>query len=170
MSRKKYIKYLIYDFRSEGKSDIDRCIWQTEHVEMEGVKQYYSVTSYLLQLSKCARAILDFTVSRLDEHNRVANDTDFKTDFNDFLEGLNLSPYTSGTINKAFAELAAHGLVRHEKKRGTYQINPVFYFKGSENKRIKAVRRWLERPYNHKLVEVRRKNLQQLEAKKKDQS
>lgn len=158
------INYLGKDIEKSHNSEFEHGGWRTIEVEGVSTKRYHNSIALLVQLSKCARILLDFLVEQMDKNNLVNNNNLLKKEFNKLLKKTGQEPYGNVTINKAFAELSDKEILKGEYyKRGTYQVNPVFFFNGSDAARIKAVRDLQELPNADWAREVREKNYKKKE-------
>lgn len=158
-SKKVLVRYGTLDFDRSANSEFQLTAVRSIWLETGSVKKYYNTTSYLIKLSKCARAIFEFAIDKMDKKNEFVNDSSFKVDFNELLDNCGEKQYESGTINKAFKELVDEDLVYQSKKKGAYIVNPVHYFSGTEDERKKIVRKWLERPFQRELAIARKRML-----------
>lgn len=158
-SKRVLVRYGTLDFDRTKNSEFQLTTVRSIWLETDSVKKYYNTTAYLIRLSKCARAILEYAVDTMDKKNEIVNDKSFKDGFNELLDNCGEKIYESGTINKAFKELTDEDLIFQLRKKGAYMINPVFYFAGTEEERKKAVRNWLERPFQKELAIARKRML-----------
>lgn len=147
MKKKVKINYLTKDVERSHNSNTLYTKFVSVVVEGRSTKRYHNSIGVLVQLGKCARILLDFLVEIMDENNHVNNNQLLKKDFNHLLLVTGQKPYGPVTINKAFSELSDHELLNTvPKKKGTYQINPLFFFNGPEKKREETIRAYLEKP------------------------
>ncbi len=157
--KKVRLKYLGKDIEGSHSGEFFREQWLTVDVEGKSTKRYHNTIGILVQLSKCARILLDFLVEEMDDKNLVSNNNLFKKEFNQIIKVTGQKPYTSVTINKAFSELTDKNILNPiYKKKGTYQVDPVFYFKGTEKNREKLIRKNLERPNIKEINKIRREH------------
>lgn len=102
--------------------------------------------------------MLDFVVHEMDSRNFIANDSIFKKNFNRFLKKNKSKPYKDNTINKCFIDLHKNNILIKGKTydRGTYRVNPIYYSKVSENKRLEMLRKIKEAPFKDENNMIRR--------------
>lgn len=87
---------------------------------------------------------MDFLSEEMDENNFVSNCKLTRIRFNDLIHKIGCETYSESTIHKCFTALTNHNLLIKKKGRGLYRVNPLFFFKGSEEDRAKIVREELE--------------------------
>lgn len=148
------VKYLGIDPNASEQLERPAIKWYTMKVEKNYTKKYHCALASLMILSGSARAVLDVAVEVMDKDNLVTNSASFKDDVNR-LVSIHGKPFSDNTINKAFAELSREDFLIKGKKRGLYKVNPVYYFKGTEEERIKAIREVAEMPIEQSAKAVR---------------
>ena len=97
-----------------------------------------------MQLSKSERILLDVLVEFMDETNHITNDALIRGKINNLLNKMGIKPYADRTFHNGFNKLVDTTLLLKKKGRGIYQVNPLYFFKGNETERQKAVRANLE--------------------------
>lgn len=127
--------------------------WKSEKVSSSYIKTYKEALPFLIELTGTDRVVLDFALFRMDVDNFISNDSFFKEDLNKFYE----SKISPNTVNKSFSKLFNYGVFLKNDSfgRGLYQVSPLFFFKGSEQSRIKWIRRILEYPFYKENSELR---------------
>lgn len=129
-------------------------------VERTSTKRYHNTIALLGHLGKCARILLDFIVEEMDAENKIHNNPLLKKKFNKIIKAIGLDEYSNVTINKAFSELYKRNIVDTDTgKKGTYQVNPFYFFNGSEKAREKLIRDIQERPYKKEAAAYRQRLL-----------
>jgi hypothetical protein len=113
-------------------------------VEASFVKRYFWSSHLLMRLSRSERIFLDFITEEMDENNYITNCKLTRNRFNNLLKKIGQKPYSDSTINKCFLGLVDSNLIVKQKNRGLYQVSPLFFFKGTEEKRAKVIRNGLE--------------------------
>lgn len=125
--------------------------WKSKKVGVSSAKVYIDALPVLLNISPFERLVLDYCVIVMNEDNYVRNDADFKTGLNDLFERDEevINEFSSGVVNKAFSKLNELDILikKPSWKRGLYQVNPLYFFKGSNSARERWVRRILEAPF-----------------------
>jgi hypothetical protein len=113
-------------------------------IEIVFTKRYNNSILLLMKLSKAERILLDFISEEMDERNYIINSTLLRDKFNFLLKKIGQETYADNTIQKCFKKLTQVEFLRKVKGRGTYQVNPLFFFKGTEEQRQKVIREQLE--------------------------
>jgi hypothetical protein len=113
-------------------------------IECAFVKRYFSSILLLMKLSKAERVFLDFLTEEMDDKNHVSNSYQLRIKFNLLLKKIGQPTYSDSTLHKCFGSLSENHLLYKLKGRGYYQVNPIFFYKGSEEDRAKLIRRQLE--------------------------
>lgn len=104
------------------------------------------------KLSRAERLMLDFITEKMNLKNIVYNNPDTHVQFNKLNKKLGISPYSSSTIHKCFSALSKQTLIyKVQGKRGMYKVNPIYYYKGSEEDREGDIRKMLEEPFMKEL-------------------
>jgi hypothetical protein len=128
-------------------------------VETTFFKRYYNSIFLLMQLGKCERVLMDFIVEEMDDKNYVTNSIQLRGKLNYMLQKMGQEAYADGTFQKSFKNLCEISLVIKSKGRGLYQINPLYFFKGTEEDRQKAIRFNLEKLNKIPINKLRRELL-----------
>lgn len=115
---------------------------------------YHCSLPALMALTGSARSVLDFAVNEMDKDNLITNGAIFKKDLNKLMS-IHGKPLSDNTVNKAFAELNREDLLLKTGRRGLYRVNPIYFFKGTEDERLKAIRIEAERPIEDSAKKVR---------------
>lgn len=97
-----------------------------------------------MKLSRSERILLDFITEEMDENNMITNSIQTRGRFNELLTKIGQDNYSDSTIQKCFTGLVDHHFLEKVKGRGLYQVSPLFFFKGTEEERVKAIRKNLE--------------------------
>ena len=98
-----------------------------------------------MQLSKSERILLDFLVEEMDNQNYISNTYQLRNKINNMLVKMDCKPYAKGTFQKGFNKLTKTTLLHKKEGRGLYQVNPLYFFIGSEEDRQKEIRKNLEK-------------------------
>lgn len=128
-------------------------------VETTFFKRYYNSIFLLMQLSKSERVLLDYIVEEMDEKNYVTNSIQLRRKLNYMLTKIGQETYADSTFQKSFKHLCEISLVIKTKGRGLYQINPLYFFKGTEEERQKTIRINLEELNKTPINKLRRELL-----------
>lgn len=143
--RKKIVRYITGVDWDKSSDEFKVPKWKSQKITSAYIKTYQEALPFLYELSGTERLVLDFALFRMDIDNFTTNDSSFKKDLNDFQDVC----ISSNTINKSFSKLCASGVFLKNDSfgRGLYQVNPLFFFKGTEQSRVKWIRRILEYPF-----------------------
>lgn len=111
----------------------------------EHVKTFEVSYPLVAKLSGKQRVFLDFVLQQMSNENIIKNDKWLKKNFSIYNKGINQASVSDSTINNYLLKLCKVELAfRISKGRGTYQINPYFFFKGTLLNREKLIRKNLE--------------------------
>jgi len=97
-------------------------------------------------------------VEEMDDKNYITNSVQTRDKFNKLLGKIGQETYADNTIQKAFKGIVETTIMRKTRGRGTYQVNPLYYFKGTEEERQKTIREQLEE-WNKIPINKHRKDL-----------
>jgi len=113
-------------------------------VETTFFKRYYNSIWLLMQLSKSERILLDFLVEKMDDFNYVSNTKQLRNTINKTLCKIGFEAYADNTFHKGFKSLTELSLIIKKQGRGLYQVNPLYFFVGTEEERQQEIRKNLE--------------------------
>lgn len=94
----------------------------------------------------------------MNDNNIVENNTITRKCFNKFLKKYSLKEQKENTISKTFSKLNTLNLIGKINK-GIYNVNPLYFFKGTEEEREKLIRKELEKPIEELIKKYRHKKL-----------
>lgn len=158
--KKKRIYYQTYDVKRSAKTNFHLFKHVFVEVESLSTKRYFNSFYLISQLSKAERLFLDFITEEMDESNFIVNNPITHEKFNDLLKSFKIKEYSDSTIHKCFSKLKRLEILLSIKgKRGTFQINPLFFFNGEEEERESLIRRNLEKDFIDPLKEKRHKEI-----------
>jgi hypothetical protein len=136
------------------------------HVEMNFVQQYHNAIHVLFGLNGCAKDILNYLLIEMDRDNVVTFVIHHKKAFLEIasqstVEGNKKTMYGLRTVNNAIWLLKKKQIIR-EISRGTYLVNPTYYFKDDVSrdggkKRFEMIRLELEFQAGNKRPEIKTK-------------
>lgn len=152
-------KKLAYLNKDVSRDDIEALKWFSIDVEIGHTKVYHGHDKLYEKLSPMARVVLDHICAIMDEENIIKNNRRFKASFRRKWSKKN---YADNSINRAFRELYDSALLDDTGTRGTYRVNPLFLWNGSEKKRMKLLREILEEPYTTMIKEQRHQRLKKM--------
>lgn len=128
-------------------------------VEATFTKRYHNSLLLLMKLTRSERIFLDFITEEMDEHNYITNSPQIRNKFNLLLRKMGQDEYATSTIHKCFSSLCKSELLLAAPGRGSYQVSPVFFFRGTEEQREKVLREILERIKREPINALRHKLL-----------
>ena len=133
-------------------------------VEATFTKRYHNSLLLLMKLSRSERIFLDYITEEMDEYNFITNSLQIRNKFNALLRKMGQEEYSTSTIHRCFSNLAKSELILNCKGRGSYQVSPVFFFRGSEEQREKVLREILERIKREPINKLRHSILSGIKA------
>lgn len=110
------------------------------------VKRYRDALFKIIKLQGCPRNLVDWLVDQMDEKtNHIYNTQYTRSDFLRYVAKYTKGQvkYSDGTVKNAFVELEKRSLLIKVNK-GVYQVNPEYFFIGSEDERIDAIKLTME--------------------------
>ena len=138
-------------------------IWNHRTLSKNHVARFRHSLYTLMELSGCARNLIDYLSEIMDSDNVIHNSTTVREQFISFVEratGGNVQ-YKANTVAKAMDELSKMGLLMRHKK-GSYYVNPIFFMRGGrERDRVRLVRMVLEFNSKKTKMEIIRKQTTQ---------
>lgn len=137
----KYKKGLLYNTKEYKEYEYDYVSAATAHT-----KRFNSAVMLLMGIDGCEHHLMDWIADHMTEGNYITNNSITRESFikfHDKWKKKEKKPYTDNTVRIAFQKLAAAELLV-PVTRGTYIVNPKYYFKSGEEDRIKAIRMIME--------------------------
>jgi len=109
-------------------------------------KHYHNAIYLLAGLNSSSRDLLEFLIQRMDTDNIVQSNAKVREDFIELIGNATKGKvsYTHNTVKKAFAILSSKKLLLPRKIRGSYKVNPEYFFKKDENERMHQIKIVLE--------------------------
>lgn len=119
--------------------------YRYRQIVMNFTKRYHNCLYQLAGLNSSCRDLLDYLCERMDENNMVHSNKAIREDFVDFISTITSGSvvYSDVTVKKAFATLSYKSLLL-PRTRGSYQVNPEFFFRREEEERLRQIRLVLE--------------------------
>lgn len=142
---KEKVKYIT---KVEGM-DINIPRYNFKDEESQFVKKYYGVFSTLIGLNPCARDLIEYLTEIMNSDNIVRSDDYTRKEFIKQIEEISFKTtgekvtYSDSNIKKAFSILNERRCLIKLTK-GLYKVNPEYYFKKDEKKRLYAIKVVLE--------------------------
>lgn len=109
-------------------------------------KHYHNAIYLLAGLNASSRDLLEFLIQRMDKDNVVQSNTKVREDFMTLIYNATRGDitYSHNTIKKAFQVLVKKNLLLTRETRGSYIVNPEYFFKQDEKDRIQQIKLILE--------------------------
>ena len=111
------------------------------------VKRYGNNLYLLSKLTKTERLILDYVTENASSENDFDSNIRYRKRITLFFEKNCKTLIKDSAIKHSFRTLKKLGILIAFKSRGSYCINPNFYFPGSDKKRRELLKSMLEDAY-----------------------
>ncbi len=137
------------DYTESWNDDIGVTLFKDSYkmVVRSHTKRYHNCLYLLAGLSSCARDVMDFITEEMDNDNVISTNEYFRDTFIAFIKnttkGLKEVSYADSTVKRALRDLTAKGLIR-QVKRGYSKVNPEFFFKNDDKRRLDMIKVELE--------------------------
>ncbi len=132
--------------QGRGKNQITYPEYDYVSVGTSHVKRFNNALMVLMGIDGCERNLMDWIADNMTAGNYITNNDITRNNFIEFhkkyKKGGN-KVYSDKTVSIAFQRLCAADLLM-SKTRGTYMVNPVYYFAGDDASRINAIRMIME--------------------------
>ena len=118
-------------------------------INQDFVRVYYSTFAILAGLNPCSRDLMDYLLETMNDDNMVMSNEYSRDNFLEELKQNTMQPdgtfieYSDSNIKKAY-QLLTERRCLIKIKRGVYKVNPEYYFKKSEVKRLASIKLLLE--------------------------
>lgn len=138
-----------YRLNYTDKYEKEDGIWlpnkKTKNIEMNYVRRYKNSVYLLCQLSACARTLMDYISENMTDENHFRHDAVMRKEFIKFIEGITNGKISYGhdAIKKAVLSLKEKNLIMTQA-RGVFMVNPEYFMKNDDSKRIDMIRMILE--------------------------
>lgn len=108
-------------------------------------KRYHNCLYLLAGLNSSSRDLMDYLCEKMDQNNFVHSNETVREDFIQFIKRItgDKVEYSHPTVKKSFKILSDKGLLI-PRGRGSYIVNPEFFFRKDEKDRLDAIRLILE--------------------------
>lgn len=130
-----------YHYYEDDGSGYKMDVHSSKRVVKKCTSRYHNCQHKLAPLSKCAEMFLRFLTEKMDKTNTIVNSGHLR---NEFIEHMSKDcglKYANDTIKHAFSELTNQDLLIKYRSRGLYNVNPIYYFNGSERERIDLIQK-----------------------------
>lgn len=132
-----------------GKDNKGKSIYEIRYdyvkVETGFVRRYHNCLYLLLQLPQGERALMDYLTEVMDSDNLVYNNELNRSKFIELYNEANKEhkSYQIDSVRIWFQRLANKNLIL-PINRGTYKVNPEYFFKGDDKSRLDSIKLMLE--------------------------
>lgn len=109
-------------------------------------KRYHNALCLLMGINGCPHHLIDWLSDNMTKGGYVSNNEITRKAFIGFHKTYKKDgnkEYSEHAVIKAFKRLSDDGFLIPINK-GTYQINPMFYFSSTENERIRSIKYMME--------------------------
>lgn len=105
-------------------------------------KRYVSsaATKALFNLDPCSRNLIDYLVQKMPDNNYAKNDEISRLEFIKYCKNCAGIDYKDDTVKSAFSKLSKAGVLLRTQFRGQYQVNPLYFFNGTDAKRKQMIK------------------------------
>lgn len=113
------------------------------YYEKKFIKLYQNCLADMMQISGCARHLLDWLIETMGQINIVNNNEYTRENFKAYYKSKTGKMYGDEVILKSYKQLLdAKFLIKY--KRGLFLVNPEYFFNGDEGERKKLIKLTLE--------------------------
>lgn len=122
--------------------------WAYKDITRSHTKRYHNCLYLLAGLNSCCRDLMDFMTEEMDSSNTISTNRYFIDRFISFIENTTSKDgekvsYKESSVRKALTTLIQKGLAR-KVTRGCIRINPEYFWKNNDSKRLDFVKVELE--------------------------
>lgn len=120
--------------------------YDTFRAETSHTKRFNAAVCLLMGINGCAHHLIDYLSNNAGESGYVNNNGITRQSFIDFHKrhkGNGNKPYSNSAVEKAFIQLADKDFLIPIIK-GVFKVNPVLYFNGESEERVKKIKMMLE--------------------------
>lgn len=111
-----------------------------ERVVLSYSRRYFNSLYLLIGLTPCARNLIDWLQEEMNSDNIIHSSAFVRSKFRMFIFDMSNGDinYVDQTVKAAFMELSAKGCLI-KKTKGTFRVNPKYFFKGNDQDRFDLV-------------------------------
>jgi hypothetical protein len=125
------------------------------NIVMSATKRYHNCLYLLAKLNNCSRSLIDWLSEQMDIDNIIYSNAVVRQKYIDYILKITSGDikYVDITVKKAFKTLSERGLIL-KQQRGVFQVNPEYFFIGTEKERENKIvlRLEFEKGVNTKLI------------------
>lgn len=122
-------------------------VMRTTQVVNEGVVAYHNSMHKRIGLTRTALNLLDYLTENMDaKTNLVHNNSSVRSAFAEMLHGATSKKVGEEAIKAGFKQLSEKGLLVYHGQRGSFWVNPLHYYKGTKENRLKLLIELFEKP------------------------
>lgn len=127
-------------------ADVKEFTYDTFKAETLHTKRFNAAVCLVMGINGCAHHLIDYLSNNAGESGYVNNNSITRQAFIDFHKRHKSNknkPYSVSAVEKAFLQLAEKDFLIPIIK-GVYKVNPVLYFNGESEERVKKIKMMLE--------------------------
>lgn len=139
------IKYRSGVSRFKDKNGFEHKEFEYDYIsaERQSVKRYRGALMLLAGIDGCEKNLMEWLEDNMTSGNYVSNNEVTRRSFMNFYEKHKKKNYADKTISIAFQRLSEATFLI-PMTRGTFMVNPILYYAGDEDSRIKAIKMVME--------------------------
>ena len=109
-------------------------------------RRYHNTLHILADLTGNDRLVLDYLTEVMDEENKIYTNAQSRADMISFISFVTKGKHviSEGSIKVHMSKLTKAGLILPTGTRGAMIVNPEYFFGGSEEERLKLIKKLLE--------------------------
>lgn len=140
---KKLIEY-IKDYQKHGEILMPN--YSKKLTVVNFTRRYHNTIHILANLTGKERLVLDYLTEIMDEENKVFSNAKSRQDLISFISYVTKGELvmSDNSVKMYLMNLTKHGLVLPSGSRGTAYVNPEYFFSGTEDERLRLIKKLLE--------------------------
>lgn len=130
----------------DKKADVKEYDYEVFKAETLHTKRFNAAVCLVMGINGCAHHLIDYLSNNAGESGYVNNNPITRQAFIDFHKrhkGNSNKPYSMSAVEKAFIQLSSKDFLIPIIK-GVFKVNPVLYFNGESDERVKKIKMMLE--------------------------
>lgn len=125
-------------------------VMRTTQVVNEGVVAYHNSMHKRIGLTRIALNLLDYLTEIMDaKTNLVHNNSGVRNAYAEMLHGATGKKVGEDAIKAGFKQLSEKGLLVYHGQRGSFWVNPLHYYKGTQANRVIVLKELFEKPLKY---------------------
>lgn len=140
---KKMVEY-IKEYAKDGDLIIPR--YSKKLTVVNFTRRYHNTLHILADLTGNERLVLDYLTEAMDEENKIFTNADARKSLITFISFITKGKHNipDNSLKMHMTKLTKAGLILPTGTRGAMIVNPEYFFGGSEEERLKLIRKLLE--------------------------